>query len=230
MNRQRLILLGILVFVFLSMSVWIVIDEVRTRTDTFLTGTQTQDIQDVTVPKVLDASQLHPPALLQTDFVRYGSVTSSAAVIEYGDFQCPDCRAMSPILDKVIASYNGKIRFVWHDLPVQDQHPNAMDAAIFARCAGFQGKFWEAYDELMRTEKFDTLTLLGISDRLKLDPAQLGGCQNDSALKQAIQHEIDLTKSDGISKAPTIFVGTKAFIGPLSEQQLRTEIDSFLKE
>jgi len=230
MNRQRGILLGILLFVFFSMSVWIVYNEFHTQKDTFLTGAQTQDIQDVTVPKVLDASQLHPPALLSTDPIRYGSATSSAAVIEYGDYQCPDCRGMSPILDKVIASYHGKIRFVWHDFPVQDQHPNAMDAAIFARCAGSQGKFWEAYDELMRAEKFDTLTFMAISDRLKLDPAQLGGCQNDSTLKQAVQHEVDIAKSDGISVAPTIFIGTKAFIGTLTETQLRSEIDSFLNE
>src|SRR5262245_37688432 len=103
MNRQRTILLIAFLLVFFSVSSWMIYNEIQTGKNTFLSGAPPQEIQDVIVPKELDASQLHPPALVATDRIRYGSPTSSASVIEYGDFICDSCRTMAPILEKVIA-------------------------------------------------------------------------------------------------------------------------------
>ena len=48
--------------------------------------------------------------------------------------------------------YKGKVRVVWRDLPLPF-HPNAMPAAIAARAAGEQGKFWEMHDKLFANQQ-----------------------------------------------------------------------------
>ena len=47
--------------------------------------------------------------------------------------------------------YKGKVRVVWRDLPLPF-HPNALPAAIAARAAGEQGKFWEMHDKLFANQ------------------------------------------------------------------------------
>jgi len=197
--------------------------------DTFTSGAPPQAIANVILPKQLPPSQLHPPALLTTDNVRYGGPTSTMSVIEYGDYQCDACKTMAPILNRVIATYHGDVRFVWHDFPITTNHPQALNAAIFAYCAGKQGKYWEAHDELLAAPKLNKLTYTSIAENLQLNIGQLSGCRADPSISAGITHEINQARGDGFSRAPTIFVGTEAFIGAITEKKLRSAINAFLE-
>jgi protein-disulfide isomerase len=48
-------------------------------------------------------------------------------------------------------AYPGKVRVVYRDFPL-NFHPNAKPAAIAARCAGNQGKYWEMHDVLFENQ------------------------------------------------------------------------------
>ena len=70
--------------------------------------------------------------------------------MEYTDYQCPFCQrfhvtAFAELKKAYIDT--GKVRFFSKDMPL-DFHPNAMRAAMAARCAGEQGKFWELRDTM----------------------------------------------------------------------------------
>jgi len=229
MNRQRGLLLASTLILFFAVSGWMVYNEVLLSRNTFLTGSPTQDIKDVVVPKELTAAELHPPALTVSDPVRYGSVSSVASVIEYGDYQCETCKTMAPVLDRVVASYKGRVRLVWHDLPITTMHTKALDAAVFARCAGLDGKYWEAHDKLFAADVIDEYAFSEIAEALKLNTRTLMQCRNDKKLIESVMRDADIAQGDGISRAPTIFVGTKAFIGTVSEETLRAAIEQFLK-
>lgn len=229
MNRQRGLLLAATITLFFAVSGWMIYNGILARRNTFITGAPTQDIKDVIIHKELAASELHPPALRVSDPVRYGSVSSAAAIIEYGDYQCETCKTMAPVLDRVAASYKGNVRLVWRDFPITSVHPKALDAAVFARCAGLEGKYWEAHDALFAAKEISEYTFGEISDRLNLNKNTMTYCRNDRALIDNILRDTDVAQGDGISRAPTIFVGTKAFIGTVSEEALRAAIEQFLK-
>lgn len=227
--RQRLLLLGLLLAFFLMVSGWLVWQAYRTSQDTFLSGVPPQDIRDVIIPKEIDVSQLRPPALRPTDPVRFGGATSVASVIEFGDYECPACKEAMPAINRVVASYGGKVRFVWRDFPIYTVHPRALDAAVFARCAGAQGKYWVAHDALLLSETSDESALGSIAQRLSLDVVALDACRRSPEIRDAITREVDVARGDGLMNAPTIFVGTKAYVGPMTEEDLRNAIDLFLK-
>src|SRR5207237_10056077 len=73
-------------------------------------------------------------------------------IVIFSDFQCPFCSRVEPTLAKIADEYKGKVRFAWKDLPLPF-HNNAMPAAIAARAAGEQGKFWEMHDKLFATQQ-----------------------------------------------------------------------------
>src|SRR5215469_5703918 len=63
-------------------------------------------------------------------------------VIEYADFECPFCAALSAKLARV------EVHRVFRHFPVRSSHPRAWAAACAAEAAGAQGRFWEMHDLL----------------------------------------------------------------------------------
>lgn len=228
-NRHQAIVLWVVLAIFILISAWIVYRGYASNRDTFLAGAPPIDVQKALFPEKVDLSKMRPPALRPSDPIRYGSVTSAAAVIEFGDFDCENCRAMRSTLASVIQQYRGTVRLVWRDFPVTDEHPKSIEAAIFARCAGFQGKFWEAYDALFDAEipKSES-TFTKISRAIGLNANLLSACRQDEAVRAAVQLDLDTARNDGIDSAPFLFIGSKAVRGPISPETLKQEIDLFL--
>ena len=82
------------------------------------------------------------PAYRQT-----GPADASVILSEFSDFQCPGCAAAVETIKKLEEMHPGKIRVVYKHHP-WEFHRYAMSDAIFAECAGKQGKFWPVYDIL----------------------------------------------------------------------------------
>src|SRR5205085_9620670 len=90
-------------------------------------------------------------------------------VLEYGDFECPYCGQAEPVLRELLRDF-GDVRYVWRNLPLNDVHPAAQQAAEAAEAAAGQDAFWEMHDLLL--EHQDALRLpdlLGYARRLGLD-------------------------------------------------------------
>lgn len=88
-----------------------------------------------------------PATVVQDDRV-YGDPDANVVLVEYGDFQCPGCGALAPVLGEVKQDYEDRIALVYRYLPLTNIHPNAKAAAAAAEAAAQQGKFWEMHDAL----------------------------------------------------------------------------------
>lgn len=79
-----------------------------------------------------------------------GKDSASVSIVEFSDFQCPFCgKLFSDAEAQIKTSYidPGKVKWYYRDFPLSF-HPNAMPAAIAARCANDQSKFWQMHDKL----------------------------------------------------------------------------------
>lgn len=228
MNRQRTILLIVCLIFFVAFSALIIQRRLEYRRTHFAVGAIPQEIVNQLLPKVRPLESLHPPALRFTDPIRYGNATSVLSVIEFGDFECSYCRDLAPIIKKTIGSYEGRVRFVWRDFPIEEVHDEAMPAAIFTRCAGQQGKFWETYDALMSDVELGDRTYRDIATSLNLNRDLLNDCRANPATEAAIKRDRDEARADGIQSAPFLFVGTKAIDGFVDADTLKKAIDDAL--
>jgi protein-disulfide isomerase len=96
-----------------------------------------------------------PTGVTPEGYAYKGSPDAAVTVIEYGDFQCPACAAFATQQEALIDQRyveTGKVRFIYHDLPLL-QHDNAIIAAAAARAAGEQGKFWPMHDLLFARQR-----------------------------------------------------------------------------
>ncbi len=77
-----------------------------------------------------------------------GEGKDGVKLVEYGDFQCPDCGLYSPIVKQVVSTYNTQITFQFINFPLTSIHPNAFAASRAAEAAALMGKFWPMHDLL----------------------------------------------------------------------------------
>jgi protein-disulfide isomerase len=149
-----------------------------------------------------------------TGWYAMGREDAPVTMVEFTDYQCPFCRRFeTDSFAQLKKDYidTGKVRFVSRDLPL-DFHPNAPAAAMAARCAGDQHKFWEMRDAMM----LDTATDLGPESILKygqktnLDMAAFGACLKDKKYTSAIQKDTADAGALGISGTPSFVIGKTA--------------------
>ena len=79
-----------------------------------------------------------------------GNPDAPVTLIEYSDFTCGYCKKFFfETLPRIRSKYidTGKVRFLYRDYPRASQGP-AVEAAVAARCAGDQGRYWSMHDRL----------------------------------------------------------------------------------
>jgi protein-disulfide isomerase len=139
-----------------------------------------------------------------------GSKTAPLTIVEYTDYQCPFCQRFHvTAFGELKKAYidTGKVRFFSKDMPL-DFHPNAMRAAMAARCAGEQGKFWELRDTMgANPNSLDLEHIVGFAADLKMDTAALRTCIDSGKFKERVQNDVLEAMKIGATGTPTFIVG-----------------------
>src|SRR5690606_33018111 len=113
--------------------------------------------------------ELLRPVDPERDHIR-GRVDAPYTLIEYGDFECPFCSKATGSIREVREFFGDDLRYVFRHLPVEGEHPHAMEAALAAEAAAEQGKFWEMHDLLFaNSNALETDDLRRYAEQLGLD-------------------------------------------------------------
>lgn len=108
-----------------------------------------------------------------------GKADAPLTLIEYSDFTCGYClKFFKETLPKLQATYidTGKIRFIYRDYPRADRGVG-VEAAVAARCAGAQGRYWAMHDRLFgEGSRLDSGGFKSFAKSLGLDQEQFGKC------------------------------------------------------
>ena len=77
-----------------------------------------------------------------------GAADADVTLVEYGDYECPQCVRAYWIVKKVQEKMGDRLRFVFRNFPLTQAHPHALHAAEATEIAATQDKFWEMHDRL----------------------------------------------------------------------------------
>lgn len=186
---------------------------------------------------VLTKQSQNKPVVIANDAYTKGDSSAKVLVVEYGDFQCPACKAYYPLVKQLLSDYKGKVKVTFKNFPLTSIHPNAMAAAKAAESAGLQGKFFEMHDILY--EKQDEWAGLPASDAsdkyveyatsLKLDIDKFNKDRASSEVEKKISTHQDEGISLGVSGTPTFFVNGKKIDNPQGIEDFKKIVDNELK-
>lgn len=151
------------------------------------------------------------PVNLQNAHVR-GRADAPVLVEEYGDFQCPPCGFLHPILKRLEGEYATQLRVVFRHYPLRSMHKHADEAARAAEAAALQGKFWQMHDLLFekQNEWKDAAAarplFLTYARTLGLDLAKFTQDIDSAAIINRVMSDEAQGKTRGVSGTPTVFL------------------------
>ena len=158
-----------------------------------------------------------------------GSEKAKVTIVKFEDFQCPYCKTVQPTFNELLKRYDGKIRVVHKDLPLDAIHPQARPAAEAARCAGEQGKFWDYHDKLYTNgSKFTVEELKSAAKEVGLDVDGFDKCFASGKFRAAVQKDLLEGAQLGLNGTPAFFINGRELTGAQPLEAFAAIIDEEL--
>jgi protein-disulfide isomerase len=136
-----------------------------------------------------------------------GPTHAAVTVVEYGDFECPNCKQAAPAVKMLLERFVGRVRLVWRQFPLEEVHPHSLTAALASEVAAGQGKFWPMHDRLFEQPRhLDAAHLRQHAQALELDMRRYDADTADTVYLQRVREDIEGARASGVRGTPTFFV------------------------
>ncbi len=136
-----------------------------------------------------------------------GSPSARVTLVEYGDYECPNCLRAFPMVQDLQHAMGHRLRFVFRHFPLVDRHPYALRAAEAAEAAAAQGCFWEMHAHLFNHQRaLDDRSLMRYARDLGLDRARFERDLKEGRHRARIEADIESGKQSGVRGTPTFFI------------------------
>jgi protein-disulfide isomerase len=166
-----------------------------------------------------------------------GPKDAPVMVVEFGDLQCPACKAAQPAIEGLIAA-EPNARFVFQNFPLE-MHNWAAKGAAYADCVAqasndafwkFIAKTYETQGDITAENADEKLTAL--ADAAGVKGASIAVCASAPGTKAHIDASLALGKVVNVTGTPTLFINGRV-IGNISNvpaETLKGLVDFAAKE
>ena len=178
---------------------------------------------------------LKAPPIFRAEIVTAGAYAKGPAdapiqLVEFSDFHCPFCKRVEATIAQVLKKYEGKIRFIYKDFPIDSLHPQARAASEAARCAGEQGKFWEFHSKIYAgPSDASAATMQAYAKDVGLDAAAFEICRSNRKHQAQVQADIAEGTRFGVSGTPAFFINGRFLSGAQPVEAFSKIIDEELQ-
>lgn len=150
-----------------------------------------------------------------------GPAMASVTLVEYGDYECPYCRAAVAIVTELQRVLPDDLRFIFRHFPLENIHRHARRAAEAAEGAGSQGKFFEMHAALFEHQAaLEDEDLLRYAAELGLDTARFSAeLRADTHVARVREDFLEGVRS-GVRGTPTFYLDDVRYDGVIGVRQL----------
>jgi protein-disulfide isomerase len=156
-----------------------------------------------------------------------GQSNAPVTLVIWSDFQCPSCAALArEVQPKLVAEFvvPGTLRITYRDDAFIGQE--SIDAAVAARCAGDQNRFWPYHDYLFWNQQhensgtFNRAFFDAVADAVGLDRPAFDTCLGTAAGAAAVAADTAAADAAGVQLTPSLQIGVTMMPGaPISDAQ-----------
>jgi protein-disulfide isomerase len=140
-----------------------------------------------------------------------GPKDAKVMIVEFGDLQCPACKAAQPTIEELVAA-EPNARFVFQNFPLE-MHNWAAKGADYADCVSrassdafwkFVSKTYEQQSDITAENADQKLTAIANDSGVKGD--EIAACAAKPETKAHVDASIALGKQVDVTGTPTLFV------------------------
>jgi protein-disulfide isomerase len=187
-------------------------DQVADRIRSFLDEKRTTEIATALRKRAQVTLLLEPPRItVAAEGPSLGPADAPVTIVEFSDFQCPYCGRASSTVKQIHERYPKQVRIVYRNLPLENIHPNARNAAEAAACADAQGRFWDFHDRLFANQRaLAPEDLQRYAKEIGLDTAAFDQCVKDRKFQAKVDGDL-AAANQAAGGAGKSRLGTPAF-------------------
>jgi protein-disulfide isomerase len=127
--------------------------------------------------------------------------------VEYGDFECPYCRAAEPIIAGLMEALGDQLSVTFRHFPMLEVHPHGQHAAEVAEAAAAQGRFWEMHDMLFANQNsLDDASLVKYAADLALDAERIRRELESHEFAGSVAEDRRSALASSVSGTPTFYI------------------------
>ncbi len=146
-----------------------------------------------------------------------GARKAPITVVEYSDFECPYCKAVSPTLQEVLAAYGEKIRLVYKHNPLSF-HATAEPAARYFEAIALQSEeqAWRFHDLVFQQQRSlsrGVEALKEMASELEIDQARLERDLQSDTVTQRLAADRAEAEQFGFDGTPAFVINGVSLIG-----------------
>jgi protein-disulfide isomerase len=136
-----------------------------------------------------------------------GNPKGTITVVEFFDYQCPHCKDMAPIIDKLIAGDNN-VRVVFKELPIFGENSKFASSAALAAFKLNPANYAKFHNALMAASNpLSQDKVLKIAKDSGIDVNALKKAMQNTAIEDQLQANFKLARELGIMGTPSLIVG-----------------------
>jgi protein-disulfide isomerase len=148
-----------------------------------------------------------------------GNPDAALRLVEFLDYECLSSKQALSEVRAFIAHHPNDVLLILRDYPLENDHPNALNAALAARCVFNQGqadRFWAYHDLLFKNQtQLSLFDLRRYAEQVGADVAAYDTClrlrQTESVVRQSLADGAAI----GVLGTPTFFFNTFRIPGAL---------------
>jgi protein-disulfide isomerase len=161
-----------------------------------------------------------------------GPANARVTLVEFGDYQCPSCRAYHPVIQELLTRFPEDLRLEFHHYPLISIHPNAMAASLAVEAAGEQGRYWEMHDLVFEHQEEWSRSsnpepdFLALANRIGLDPNRFMQSMRSPAVQDRVLQDVVRARDANVEAVPTFFIDGQMLDRPSSLNDFMTVISA----
>lgn len=142
-----------------------------------------------------------------------GSQDAPITMVEYGDYQCSNCkRFATQVKPLIVENYvnTGKVKVIFKDFTIYGK--DSANGAMATHCAAEQNRFWEMHDLMYQNQQAVNSGWLSVDNIRKfasgigLDMQQFNACFDSKRYAQKVIENFDEGRSVGVNGTPTFII------------------------
>ena len=167
---------------------------------------------------------------IQPDDHAIGATDAPYTLVEYGDYECPDCGSLFLAIRDLQATFGNALRLVFRHYPLLGIHHRAQQAAEAAEAAGAQGRFWEMHSLLFENQGLlDTKSLYKHAAKLSLDGERFRRELSQRIYEPRVREDFRRGVVNGVYGTPGLFINGVRHNGALDTNSLLAQLEAKMK-
>jgi protein-disulfide isomerase len=182
-------------------------------------------------PAVPDDTVVAPETVARLGLERgpsRGPATAPVSIVVFTDVKCKYCGGALGVLDQLLDDYEGKLRIVVKQMPLQPK-TEVLSEALYA--AEAQGKFWELHDLMHAHQEELTKDLMfTLAQQAGLDVAQLRAALERGTYRAQLDADKAAAAELQVTGTPAFFINGHRIVGLRSAADFHVVLDRVLAE